>query len=131
MVSPRSLATCSRNGFMKLTEAAELSPTKATFVGRAPVALLARSTIRGRSEVDWASAVGEDWKMYLKPRPVMRSEYDRVSHGSSARSVTSVTARVKLDSQQPMPPTTSGSCATRRCAAFLAFSAVSPLSYRT
>src|SRR5262244_1884207 len=61
----------------------------------------------------------------------MRSEYDRVSHGSSARSVTSVTARVKLDSQQPMPPTTSGSCATRRCAAFLAFSAVSPVSYRT
>jgi hypothetical protein len=51
-----------------------------------------------------------------------------VSHGSSARSVTSVTASVKLDSQQPMPPTTSGSCATSRCAAFFAFSALSPVS---
>ena len=51
-----------------------------------------------------------------------------MSHGSSARSVTSVTAKVKLDSQLPMPPTTSGSCATRRCAAFLAFSALSPVS---
>src|SRR5215472_9582489 len=131
IVSARSFATCSRIGFMKLTTAAELSPTKATLVGRAPVDLLARSTIRGNSAVACASAVGEDWKMYLKPRPVIRSEYDSVSQGSSARSVTSVTASVKLDSQQPMPPTTSGSCATRRCAAFLAFSAVSPVSYRT
>ena len=59
---------------MKLTEDAELSPTNATLVGRLPVALVARSTTRGRSAVACASAVGDDWKMYLKPRPVMRSE---------------------------------------------------------
>jgi hypothetical protein len=61
-------------GFMKLTAAAELSPTNATFVGRPLPALLARSTIRGSSAVACASAVGADWKMYLKPRPVIRSE---------------------------------------------------------
>src|SRR5689334_3786072 len=61
----------------------------------------------------------------------MRSEYESVSHGSSARSDTSVAASVKLESQQPMPPTTSGSCATSRWAAFLAFSALSPVSYST
>src|SRR6185436_8571285 len=93
--------------------------------------LVARSTTRGSNAVAWESAVGDVWKMYLKPRPVIRSEYDSVSHGSSARSVTSVTASVKLDSQQPMPPTTSGSCAIRRCAAFLAFSAESPASIAT
>ena len=59
---------------MKLTDEAELSPTNATFVGRAPVALLARSTTRGSSAVACASAVGDDWKTYLKPRPVIRSE---------------------------------------------------------
>ena len=59
---------------MKLTEEAELSPMKATFVGRPLPALLARSTTRGSSAVAWASAVGEDWKTYLKPRPVIRSE---------------------------------------------------------
>ena len=59
------MATCSRIGFMKLTEEAELSPTNATFVGFTPVALLDRSTIRGSSAVDWASAVGEVWKTYL------------------------------------------------------------------
>ena len=59
---------------MKLTEEAELSPTNATFVGFVPVALLARSMMRGSSAVDWASAVGDVWKTYLKPRLVMRSE---------------------------------------------------------
>ena len=59
---------------MKLTEEAELSPTNATFVGLPAPALLARSTIRGSSAVAWASAVGDVWKMYLKPRPVIRSE---------------------------------------------------------
>src|SRR6267378_2048097 len=58
----------------------------------------------------------------------MTSEYDSVSTGNSARSVTSVTARVKLDSQAPLAPTTSVSCATSRCAAFFAFSALSPAS---
>src|SRR5258707_7043311 len=99
-------------GFMKLTEEAELSPTNAPFVGFVPVALVARSTIRGSSAVDCASAVGAVWKTYLKPRLVIRSEEERVSHGSSARSDTSVAASVKLDSQQPMPPITSGSWAT-------------------
>ena len=65
---------CSRIGFMKLTEDAELSPTNATFVGLLPVALLARSTMRGSSAVDWASAVGAVWNTYLKPRLVIRSE---------------------------------------------------------
>ena len=50
---------------MKLTDEAELSPTKATFVGFAPVALVARSTTRGSRAVAWASAVGADWKTYL------------------------------------------------------------------
>ncbi len=36
-----------------------------------------------------------------------------------------------MDSHAPMPPTTSGSCATRRCAAFFAFSAESPASIAT
>ncbi len=52
-------------GFIKLTDEAELSPTKATLVGFTLVALVARSTMRGSSAVDCASAVGEDWKMYL------------------------------------------------------------------
>ena len=59
------MAVCSRIGFMKLTEEAELSPTNATFVGLLPVALVASSTIRGSSAVDCASAVGEVWKTYL------------------------------------------------------------------
>ena len=58
----------------------------------------------------------------------MRSEYDRVSHGISARSVISVTARVKELSQAPVPPLRSGFCATIRWAAFLAFSVLSPAS---
>src|SRR3978361_2043686 len=57
------------------------------------------------------------------------SEYDSVNHGSSTRSVTSVAARVKVDSQQPKPPTKSGSCAIMRWAASLAFSALSWVSY--
>src|SRR6185503_12358712 len=40
-------------------------------------------------------------------------------------------ASVNVESHAPMPPTTSGSCAIRRCAAFLAFSAESPASIRT
>ena len=122
------MATPPRIAFMKLTEEAELSPTKATFVGLPAPDLVARSTTRGSRAVAWASAVGDVWKTYLNPRPVIRSEYESVSHGNSARSVTSVTARVKLDSQEPKPPTTSGSWATSRCAAFLAFSALSPVS---
>jgi len=62
---------------MKLTEEAELSPMNATFVGRPLPALLAKSTMRGSIAVACASAVGDDWKTYLKPRPVIRSEYDR------------------------------------------------------
>ena len=58
-----------------------------------------------------------------------RRNSDSVSHGSSARSVTSVAARVKVESQQPNPPTRSGSCAIMRCAASFAFSAESPVSY--
>ena len=54
-----------------------------------------------------------------------------MNQGSSARSVTSVTASVNVLSQAPMPPTTSGSCATRRCAAFFDFSAESPASSAT
>ena len=59
---------------MKLTEEAELSPTKATFVGFPAPDLVARSTTRGSSAVAWDSAVGDDWKTYLKPRPVIKSE---------------------------------------------------------
>src|SRR5208282_1280642 len=51
-----------------------------------------------------------------------------VNHGSSARSVTSVTASVKELSQAPTPPTRSGFCATTSCAAFFAFSGESPVS---
>ena len=51
-----------------------------------------------------------------------------MNHGSSARSVTSVTARVKELSHTPSPATRSGSWATRRWAAFFAFSALSPAS---
>ena len=51
--------------------------------------------------------------------------------GRSARSVTSVTPSVKLDSQAPVAPTRSGSCATILCAVFLAFSTVSPASNTT
>ena len=39
-------------------------------------------------------AVAEVWNTYLKPRLVIRSEYDSVSTGRLARSVTSVTASV-------------------------------------
>src|SRR5258708_953574 len=58
----------------------------------------------------------------------MTSEYDSVRTGNSARSVTSVTARVKVDGRGRVAPTTSVSCATSRCAAFLACSALSPAS---
>ena len=51
-----------------------------------------------------------------------------MSTGSSARSVTSVTPSVKLDSHAPVAPTRSGSCAIMRCAAFFAFSTLSPAS---
>jgi hypothetical protein len=74
IVSPRSFATCPRIGFMKLTDDAELSPTNATLVGRPLPAFAARSTTRGSIAVAWASAVGDDWKTYLNPRPVIKSE---------------------------------------------------------
>ena len=54
-----------------------------------------------------------------------------MNQGISARSVTSVTARVKVDSQAPKPPDRSGSWAIIRCAAFLAVSADPPASYCT
>src|ERR1019366_2358262 len=107
---------------------AELSPTMATFVGFLPLAFSASSMMIGTISSAWASAVGEDWNTYLSPRRVIASEYDSVSQGSSARSVTSVMARVKLDSQAPKPPARSGSCATMRCAASLDFSEESPAS---
>src|SRR5262249_41526924 len=44
------------------------------------------------------------------------------------RWVTSVTASVNELSHEPKPPITFGFCATRRCAAFFAFSAESPVS---
>ena len=44
-------------------------------VGRFPVAFSARSTMIGNVASACASAVGEDWNTYLKPRLVMRSEY--------------------------------------------------------
>ena len=54
-----------------------------------------------------------------------------MSTGSSARSVTSVTPSVKLDSHAPVAPTRSGSCAIMRCDAFFAFSTLSPASKTT
>src|SRR5438046_9104303 len=106
MLRPRSFATPPRIAFMKLTEDAELSPTKPTFVGFPAPDLVARSTIRGSSAVAWVSAVGEVWKMYLNPRPVIKSEYDSVSDGNSARSVTSASGRVTLADQHAVLPTT-------------------------
>ena len=51
-----------------------------------------------------------------------------MSQGNSARSVTSVAARVRLELQQPKPPTRSGVWAIIRWAASLAFSALSAAS---
>src|SRR6202165_4607119 len=118
----------SRIGLTKLIGAAVLSIPLPTVVRGFPVAIFASSSSAGSAPCACAPPVGEVWNTYLKPRPVMTSEYDSVRTGSSARSVTSVTARVKLDSQAPLAPTTSVSCATSRCAAFFAFSALSPAS---
>ena len=96
-----------------------------------PVAALASSRIAGTAPEDCRLATGEVWKTYLKPRSVMLSANDSVSHGICARSVTSVTASVNVLSHAPVPPTRSGSCAVSRCAAFFAFSAESPASATT
>ena len=65
--------------------------------------------------------------MYLKPRSVMLSAYDSVSHGTCSRSATSVTPRVKDDSHEPMPALIFSRVNTR-CAALTAFSTLSPAS---
>src|SRR5579863_8902638 len=109
-----------RSGLRKLIGAAVLSPIRPTVVGVFPVAALARSISVGSELAACVSAVGDDWKIYLKPRLVSESAYDKVSQGICARSVTSVIASVKVESHAPRPPTTSGCSATRRCAAFLA-----------
>jgi len=54
-----------------------------------------------------------------------------VSHGSFARSVTSVTARVNELSHEPVPPIASGLRDSASWAACLAFSALSPASATT
>ncbi len=73
-VSFASFSTCSRIGFMKLTEAAVLSPID-RHLGR-PLAggLLRQLHHVGTVSSACAPAVGEDWNTYLKPRPVIRSE---------------------------------------------------------
>ena len=60
-----------------------------------PAAQLRILAITGRDCSACEPAVAEVWKMYLKPRSVIMSEYDKVRIGRLARSVTSVTARVK------------------------------------
>ena len=121
----------SRIGFRKKTGEAELSPMMPAVDGVLPVAVLASSRIAGTAPEDCRLATGEVWKTYLKPRSVMLSANESVSHGICARSVTSVTASVKVLSHAPVPPTRSGSCAVSRCAAFFAFSAESPASATT
>src|SRR5262245_24934189 len=46
---------------------------------------------------------GEVWNVYLNPRSVMLSAYDRESHGTCSRSATSVTPSVNELSHDPMP----------------------------
>src|SRR5690606_12227569 len=106
-----SLFLASRPSFMAFTddnEAAVLSVSMATVLGRLPEAFSARSRIIGSAMSACRPAVAEVWKMYLKPREVIWSEYDRVSMGSLARSVTSVTARVNELRYAPVPATRSG-----------------------
>ena len=83
----------SRIGFTDATEAAVLSVMMATVFGRVPLAS-ASLIMTGSAISACAAAVAEVWNTYLKPRPVIRSEYDSVSSGRLARSVTSVTASV-------------------------------------
>ena len=87
---------------------AVLSLTMPTVLMGLP-ANLDNSSNAGTAALDICPAVMEVWKMYLNPRAVMLSANDRVNMGSSARSVTSVMAKVKEDSQEPVAPVRSGS----------------------
>src|SRR6266540_6013721 len=99
---PLAWRSFSRNGLKKKTVAAVLSPISAALrIGW--LFRLASSTTRSRACSACAPETGDVWKVYLKPRSVMLSAYDSVSHGTCSRSATSVTPRVNELSHEPMP----------------------------
>ena len=95
---------------------------------------LARRLLRhvdqcGRHLRPAGSPVADVWNTYLKPRSVIWSEYENVSHRQlRALGHLGHGERERADSYAPAPATTSGASATMRCAAFLAFSTLSPAS---
>ena len=114
-------------GLVKPMGAAVLSETMATFLMGEP-ARRPNSISAEAPPSDIELAMGEVWKMYLKPRSVICPENDNVSMGSCSRSVTSVMASVNDDNHEPVAPTKLGYCEIMRCAALRAVSGLSPAS---
>ena len=108
----------SRIGFTNDTEAAVLSITMPMVLGRCPDAFSASSSNAGSEPSACCTPVAEVWNTYLKPREVIRSEYENVTTGNCARSVTSVTANVNELRYAPVATTRFGDSATMRCAAY-------------
>ena len=124
-----SFASCvARIGFTNASDAAVLSITMPTVFGRLPEDFSAIASNAGSEPSACWSPVADVWKTYLKPRAVIWSEYENVTMGNCARSVTSVTASVNELRYAPVAATRCGASATMRCAAFFAFSTLSPAS---
>jgi hypothetical protein len=119
----------SRIGFMKLIGKAVLSEMMPTVVGRLPLAFSARSRSAGR--LAWGARGGRGLEHVLEAplgdeigvrqgQPGNPGALGDLGDGEGERA-----------QPRPIPPTTSGSCATSRWAASLAFSAESPASRTT